>query len=115
MGGNYGTSEARAGALSTAPTTPLMHEDFVTVLELTDLSPATRYYYEVTVNGEVVREGLSFQTAPGGPGQAIARRAEGPAGAVQGAGHSDAGRKGRLGWGSHRWGTSPLSFLLFWV
>ena len=46
---------------------PAMADDFATVVELTDLTPATTYFYEVTVDGAVARSGLSFTTAPEGP------------------------------------------------
>ncbi|MDP6946890.1 MAG: hypothetical protein QF464_22260, partial [Myxococcota bacterium] len=63
----YGTQADLADGESLAPAVPTMAEDFVTVVELTDLTPATTYFYEVTVDGTVARSGLSFTTAPAGP------------------------------------------------
>ncbi|MGB0592320.1 MAG: alkaline phosphatase D family protein [Myxococcota bacterium] len=60
----YSPLESMVGAITRGPITPTMSQDFVTVLQLNQLTPNTRYYYEVQVNGEVAKGGLSFVTAP---------------------------------------------------
>jgi alkaline phosphatase D len=60
----YSPLESLNDAVTLGPVTPTMDDDFATVLELTGLTPGTRYHYDVSVSGEVVRSGLSFVTAP---------------------------------------------------